>query len=381
MLNNFDMKSILGFFHNKIFNDYALNYFSKKEILLFYFILAFCFFSFQHSDLLHTGGCSFALLNGNFLNFYDAIKETMGGSNYLLTSYIIFAVWNIPIKLLGIINAPTADAGMVLFWYKLLTTVFFIFSVKYFHKILIKSGIDKNNSNLITIVWITSPLLLFSQFIFGQTDIFTMFFLLIGLNYYFDGRMMLFSLFLGLSITFKYFPVFIFIPLLLLVEKRPLQIIKNMIIFFIPIALTVLPYIHIKAFRADVLGFSAASRIMNAQIQIHEKLQLSIYFVLWAIICVYNYLKLVEDKKFFFQYVFYLCSTVFILLFSLILWHPQWLLIITPFIAVTTCLNKKINEFLFLDFVMMYFFIGFTVRFWSAWVDQNLFFWGYGETY
>jgi len=347
--------------------------------IVFYFItLIFCYFFFNQSDLIHTGGSSFTYLNGHIKDFYEVNKDLMGGNNYLPSTYILYAVWNLPLKLLGIVNQATMYVGCVLFWYKLLTTLFLAGTVYFMYKIGGVIGLNKTNSMLLAIIWISSPILFFSQFVFGGCDVFYTFFVLVGLYHYLKKNTRLFILFFGLSFTFKYFPLLIFVPLLLRVEKNPLKILAYSVLSLIPVALEVLFYASSPAFNSGVLGFSALERIYISQISIFPfpNVTIHLFLILWFIICGICYYVVPpaeENKNAFYQTSFYVCLAVSCLTFTLVFWHPQWLLFITPFLAVTTFMNKRIRDFLLFDFLMMIPFVGFTVIFWQMNVDQQMF--------
>lgn len=171
---------------------------NRWDIFFYVIIMIFCFISFQHTDILHTGGASFAYLNGHFSDFYEATQQVpwsnnipttyVGGSNYLPSTYIVFAIWNIPIWLLKLVTVPTQDVGFIFFWYKLLTTLFFASSAIMMFKIGIKIGLSNTYAKLLAIYWVASPILFFSQFIYAQYDIFMMFFVLSGLYFYLQKR-------------------------------------------------------------------------------------------------------------------------------------------------------------------------------------------------
>lgn len=95
----------------KIKSKYQVNFFSKDEIsvfdwLIFLAIGMLCICICLHGDIMHTIGASFTYLNGHILDFYDYNQTvpTIGGLAYLPSTYILFAIWNIPIRLLGIVK-------------------------------------------------------------------------------------------------------------------------------------------------------------------------------------------------------------------------------------------------------------------------------------
>ena len=164
--------------------------------------------------------------------------------------------------------------------------------------------------------------------------------------------------------------------MLVLVEKRFTKIFKNFIILLIPLGVEVLMYLHSTAFRDGVFGFGANQRILTTGLPIENMFNLSVFIVVWCLICATAYFKEVKEENDLYKWAVYIPLVVTSVLFSLIFWHPQWLLLATPFLAITTFTHKKADFFLILDIIMMYFFIAFTVNVFPGNVDQSL--WGLG---
>lgn len=345
---------------------------SWADWIIFFLIAVLCFFTFQQADLLHTGGSSFAYLNGHILDFYDYNVQYMSGNNYLPSTYILFAIWNIPIKLLGLVAVPTMTVSIgVIMWYKLLPTLFYLFSGYWIYKIGMEMGLEYKKSKLCAYAFLTTPIAFFSQFIFGQYDIFTVFFVLIGLYYYVKKANYKFILFFGLAITFKYFALLIFIPLLLLCEKNILKLIRSLICVMLPYIIEVGFYIMSQAFRTGVFGFGAIKYILIASINIGFA-QVSIFIIGWIVLCACAFFKETESDKETIKWALYFSNIVTFLLFGLTMWHPQWLLFAVPFWVLSTFINKKSDIFLLIDILLMLLFIVFTINFWQNGVDQSL---------
>jgi len=341
---------------------------SAWDVLFYGLIAVFCFFSFNHPDILHAGGSSFTLLKGHLADFYEANAGSLPGGNYLISTYILFALWNLPVYLLKIVREATMNVGYVVFWYKALTTLFFMASAVVMYRIGRATGLSEKNSKILTAFWISSPLLFFSQFIFGQHDIITVFFTLLGTFYYLKKNRALFVLFFGISMTFKYFPFFVFVPLLLLAEKKPLALMRDTALFLLPIALVYLPYANSGQFISNVAGFNVLDRAFSAGFQLESEIKISVFTIAWIIICSAAYLKKPENAPEFSEWSMYLSMASSSLFFALIFWHPQWL----PFLAITTFRSKKPGFYMLLDFLVMIPFIVFTVNFWAMSVDQSL---------
>lgn len=314
---------------------------------------------------MHTGGSSFAYLSGHIWDFYEVNLRSIGGNNYLPSTYILYTIWNAPLKIMNVISGPTFDVGYIIFWYKLLPVVFLFGSAIIIYKIGVLLGLNNHNAFILTAFWLTSPILIFSQFIFGQYDIFTVFFALLGYLFYLKRKLNWFIFFFAISLTFKYFPIFIFIPLLLLIEKRVSKILAAVLLVMIPVGLEVLPYLPSEAFINGIFGFKAAQHVSKGGTG-------KLFIGLWLLFCGYIYLKRIRNDNEFQQATLYIPMAVLSALFSLIIWNPQWLLWVTPFLALTSFFNRNRKIYMILDIIMMLFFVAFTVNNWPGWVDQSL---------
>ncbi len=346
--------------------------FNTADVVFYGIITLFCYFVFQHPDILHTGRSSYTVFRGHIFDFYDENAKFVHGSNYLISTYILYAIWNAPLYIFKIIKNPYIDAGYVVFWYKALPALFFAASAFVMYKIGRITGLSSKYSKLLVVFWVSSPLLFFSQFIFGQYDIFTVFFMLLGIYHYLKKNTGLFVLFFGISMTFKYFPFFIFVPLLLLNEKRPLYIVRNMFLLLVPVILEILPYINSAPFKTYVLGFDALQRTYSAGLRLEYDVNISLLVVGWFFMSALAYWKEAVNREEFIQWAFYFSMFSSSYLFAVMLWHPQWLIFATPFLVLTTIMYRRARFFIYLDLVMMLFFVLFTVNFWRGGVDQSL---------
>lgn len=343
------------------------------DYVIFAILAVVCFFSFQHGDILHTAGSSFGYLNGHFFDFYEYNSQFHIYDSYMPSSYMMFAVWNIPLKLLGIVTQPTMNVPLVaLMWYKLFPTTLYMISGYIIYKICMEIGMGSKKSKICTYAFYTTPIAFFSQFIFGQYDIFTLFFMLLGIYYYFKGKNNLFILFFAFSIPFKYFSLLVFLPLLLLKEKNVWKVIRSCILVAIPYIVEILIYLPSDIFRDYVFGFGPSGYIFTAVIDTGY-FKISWVFLVFALVCAWAYFQKVNGKTEWAQWAFFLCTLVMFACFGLSMWHPQWLLMGMPFFVISAFMHKDTKIFMILDILIMVFFVLFTVNFWDDRVDQFLF--------
>lgn len=355
---------------------YSKTELNKIDWALFVLLAVICYFLMQHGDILHTGGSSFALLKGHILDFYDYNQAYFGANNYMISTYILFALWNIPLKLMGICDPPSIDVPFwVVMWYKALPTIFYVSSGIIIYNIGKKIKKLQGKAKLVMYVFFTTPVAFFSQFVFGQYDVFTVFFMLLGLYFYLFNRnnnLIVFSLLFGVAGTFKYFAFLFFLPLLLLKEKRINKIIKNCVVAIVPIIIVVMPFIGSVAFKSGVGGFEATQYIFGTAI---ERYLGKIYLVplAWIATCVWAYLKQIDEESEIFQWSIYYCNIVILLAFGFSVWHPQWLMLAAPFMAFSLFTSERKDVLCILDILYMIAFTIFVVNNWSNNVDQHLF--------
>lgn len=350
----------------------------KIDYIIFAFLAVVCFLTFQQGDIMHTAGCSYGYLQGHFLDFYewDAYEYNMWAS-YMPSTYLVFAVWNIPLKLLGIVTCPERFASnvWVLMWYKLLPVSLYLISGYLVYKIASVIGMGTKKSKICAYVFLTTPIGFFSQFLFGQYDIFTVFLILLGIYYYMKDNRRLFVLFFALSLPFKYYSLLIFVPMLLLKEKNFFKILRDMVCVTWCYVLEFAVYFHSPLFRQYVLGFGPTGYVYQAGIDTGAA-HLSLVMMLFCLICAWAYFTNPKTRSELSQWTFYFGSLVIAVIFGLSQWHPQWLLFAVPFWVISSLLHRDTKIFMVLDIFMMLVFTVYTVNIWPDHVDQELFSWG-----
>ena len=334
------MKKIKEYFREVTIVDY----------IIAVIIMVFCFFSYQHADVLHTGGSSFAYLNGHFWDFYDYNAKYLKVNNYMPTTYLFFALWNIPIKLLGLVTVPTKHVGIIVrLWYKLFTTIIYIGTAFIIEKICSELNLNTRSAKLTAFLFFTNPIALYSQFIFSQYDIITTFFLLLGLYFWLKDDDYKFIASFAIALTCKYFSLLFFVPLLLIKEKNILKILHKLLLVCSLFIVETIIYLHSSAFINGVFGFKAASYIFELSLDLGYT-KISVVLLLYAIICGYCYFVEIPDESQS-KVAIWILNLVTFIAFGLSFWHPQWLLMAVPFWVLGTVFAKNKEFYLFLDIV------------------------------
>lgn len=331
-------------------------------------IVGVLFFS-QLWDLSHTVTSSFAYLNGHLIDFYEYNKEKVGGNDYLATVYIIFAIWMLPLHLLGISSSGNLSPGIEissieLIWAKLALLTAFGLSVLVFQKI--SKIVFMNQATKVhatTIAYASSPFAFFAIGIFNQYDIFGVLFTLLGLLALLRGKTAQFSLFIGIAFTFKFFVGVIALPLLLyFVPRWKARIKYGFVMSLIPL-LSTLPYLSSEAFRngaLDILGKESSFGPVAVFVVV-----LYCGLLIWAD----RSDKRLENRN---KALVLLPLASYALLFNSVSWHPQWLVVITPFLALAIGYIRNALVFVFAETTAFVAFIWFVVNVYKGNVDGEM---------
>ncbi|HJB89259.1 MAG TPA: DUF2029 domain-containing protein, partial [Candidatus Blautia excrementigallinarum] len=220
-------KTAPGFFARTASEWKGMRFFCGNELcrldwIISVLILAFLFVTCVHSDVKLTGNRSF-LMYEHFADFYQASYEQSGGywANYLPSTFIAYAIWNLPLYLTGHVpEAILTNSFVNMMWYKLLPVILYFVTAQLMYLIGKEMGFGEKKSLLCKFAFLIFPMGVFSQFIFSQYDIFTVFFMVMGFWLYLRGKLWKTALMFGIAATFKYHAVLYFLALILLKEKK-----------------------------------------------------------------------------------------------------------------------------------------------------------------
>ena len=335
------------------------------DIIIFFLFVLICFISFLQNDIPHTTVSSFAYLNGHFDDLYDFLKSDnvpcINGNNYMPTTYIIYAIFMLPLMLLGY-QFKMCDWDMTLFLIvKGIPYIFYFASAYLLYQIGKGIGFSPAKSKILALLFITNPLAFHSQFIFGQYDIFTVFFMLIGILGYVRKNVAVFLLSFMVAITCKYFALLVFVPLLLLRYKKLWQIILGLAVVFALFGTEYYYYKDSPAFMSGVFNFGAFQRAFVGQLKVSNPygldLAINFFIVLFGVVCALAYFIKPKDQKNEYEWMAFLALAGLVSILSNIYWHPQWLLILAPFMSLVVMMHNNQKRFLIIDVAIFVVFI------------------------
>lgn len=208
--------------------------------------------------------------------------------------------------------------------------------------------------NIALILWLFNPLTLYSTFAMGVFDIIPVFFTLLTLYLVKKKKYSLSALSLGFGIAFKMYPVFLLPFIVFKSGPTLLKRLKTIVIAFLPVILTNLPYIFSSAYRFMVFSPKSQKMLyMQWMLSGAEGIYpfILILFILYLISQSHKF-KVPHFSSYFFIF--------FLLLFSVTHYHPQWFIWISPFVIIELINFKFKESWLYLCLFLIYVFIVFT---------------------
>lgn len=356
------------------------------DYTLFLLIAIFCALVFQQFDLIHTAACSYGFSNGHFLDFYDYVGSFEIWASYMPSIYLLFGIWNLPMRILGLATVPNLQLGIVpLMWAKILPCLAYLGCGYLTYQICLAIGMSGKRAKLCMYAMLTCPIGIYGQFIFGQYDSFVLFLSLLAIYFYLKENGLGFVLCFGIAMTFKYTALLLFLPLLFLKEKNVWKIVAACILVCIPFALEYLIYHNSPMFQSWVFGMGGydgpSTYVFQTGLSIGYVLsgldyQINLILFVFACVCAWAYFTDIKGKVELAQWAFFLCCLSMFAIFGLCKYHPQWLVLAVPFWVISAFLNRKTKIFMIIDIIFMLFFVAFHVQIIPNNVDQAMFNYG-----
>lgn len=292
-----------------------------------------------------------AIFSGRIGDFYDICYErvsiykerNISGTHFATYDIVMNAllgIWGIPLYLwCALKGVPEVlwNTSCMLYG-KAIYIPALILSVYLIYKICRELEIDKNRSEWASFLFCSSLLVVTDVCIIGQSDILAIPFILAGIFFYLKNDMRKFLFFFMLAITFKMFALFIFIPLLLLKEKRIIRIVGSILVVYslsffanLPYALKDTPAIAEKErFAKEKFTMLLAEKIplMDGNVPV--------LVVALGLLCAYCYLKHINNEKEIQEYTIFIALASMCVVFLSFPSLPYWYLHLAPYFAIAT---------------------------------------------
>jgi len=294
----------------------------------------------QSSDLLQC------LFSGKIFHFYDYILGSTSGANfsnpgepnvasYNILLYITMAILALPLYLLNLLFRFNNYDVLLNVWGRILFIGLSVFCAQLMTRLARKFTDDPAKAKWTGYFFLSSPLFFYCVIIQNQYDMLAVLITVLALFFYFDKKYYKFSALMSLAVCYKIFPLLVFIPLILLAEKRLGKLFQYISLAVAPYLVTTLVYrIFDPGYQASQAlmvksGYDFFSWVIKAQIGGGAS-NISIFMVVLILICVIAYYIKPKPADFPAS-AFTLCAASYGSFFIFIEWHPQWFIIILPF--------------------------------------------------
>ena len=317
------------------------------------FVAAILLYS-QGKDLLHIVYYSKMFINtlihGQALDFYT-LSETPSHTwaTYSPFVYLIFGISYLPFQLIEAIFGITFSIPMQLLTGKVVIACWLGACTILLGRLIRLLGLGIQHTRWGVYLFLTSPIAVFCSVLFGQIDIISIAFTLAALVFFSRKQYWAFVAFMAPAICFKWFGLFLVIPLILLVEKRIGHAIGYIACSISGVLVTWLiyghnqGYINSQAAAEGAYGFKARLFVGNFFGQM-----ISLSMLCFILVCVACYIIRYDHSNL----GIYLSTIPLIIYGSLLLFyypHPQWFILLVPYLILMALQARSIRIPLLVD--------------------------------
>jgi hypothetical protein len=352
----------------------------QRDILYVVVLCAFFYFLSGHDDLLETSNHAWLLLgcirDGQFFHFYEVVMAHqnalyyVNNAHYNILCYLLYALWQLPVFLAAQIGHFAVSESFLLFWSKAVGTAAFGACAVLLKKLALTLGFSDPDAHLAALYFVLDPFAFFAALIMGQYDSLCLVFVLASLLAWRQKRMWQFSLWTGAAMVFKFFPLLLFLPLLVLVEKRPLRCLAYTAGAFW-LALPTALLFRGRTGDMDVFNGLMIDRVFAVKLP-GGILDVPAYLLLYALLLAACYLYRPGGEEALARWMPWLGLAVYGGLFLFVSWHPQWLILAVPFAVLTTFQQRQRMPWLYLEGVWFFGFWAVINKLFPAQLESNL---------
>lgn len=321
---------------------------TRNRKYLWYLILAIStllFLSHTYGDILLTTrhGINFwnILFKGQIIHFYSYDLLQLQAV-YSFPVYVVFALWNFPLWILEyFFKIDVMNIVYCLIWSKIMLLIFLLISTMTMKKICIELGMKKEVGNWCLLFYMSSSFIFSSLFVISQYDIIALSFMLIGVLFYLKGKFSKFIFWFMIAISFKFFALLVYIPLVLLFEKRIIRILKYLVEGISFTLLFSLIFMFDSASKQSGAFMLDAIKLFSNYILQLSIGNTSLFYLLTIILFIYSYYKETKNIEELRNYCVYLSFVVFGIFFACVRTNPYWAIFLTPFTALLIFQNPN----------------------------------------
>lgn len=352
-------------------------------------ICALAAVTFLYGDVKATFEHSFNFLDAVFAgrpqDFYQiAIGNSTFGhpAVYDVPIYAVFGIWNFPTYLLyRLADFNYLDSTPAQLWLKLMLILFALVAARLMMSIAKQLGMSVARSKWVAFYFLSSMSLFVPIFVIAQYDIISVTFMLAGVRAYLKGQTRAFLLWFLAANTLKLFGLFIFIPLILLREKRLPRVFGQLFVGVLGLLLCRLLYRGNVDFQASTGGFTELmlDRLRTAGFAWQSSIPVPLFVVFLVGLAIFAYAKRPKSERELQAFAIYLSLAAFLVFCAIVPLNPYWIALVAPFSILIIFANPRhltLNSLLELSIgtslFLIYMFVGFSM--YNAGIFRDLLF-------
>lgn len=291
---------------------------------------------------------------GGLRNFYEYsyfmeqyYKENgIGGAfaaYYDFPVFILFGIWGFPLWIVcQIFHLEETSTFTTMLYGKTILLIALIVSAFIIYKICKNIEVSESQANWASFLFLSSAVIFAEVGLIGQLDVMGFPFILLGIYFFQERCNWKFVLMFMIASSFKQFPFFIFVPLLLLIEKNILKIglesavvlaFSKIIGLFFP---TGTMAIQVK----QEFGERSLERLLGVKLPLYNDTVPAIV-VVFGIICVYCYLKNIQAQRELEEHSIYIPLIAMTVLLCGFDSDPYWFVHLAPYVAIMLVYNSS----------------------------------------
>ena len=305
---------------------------------------------FLYGDVRATFEHSFNFLDsvrqGRVGDFYQiAIEHTSTGhpAVYDIPLYLLFGLWNLPTYIIYRITCfQYLLSTPAQLWLKTMMVLAAILAAKVLVDIARDLGVSRQRSKWVAFYFLSSMTLFVPVFVIVQYDIIMIVFILLGLRAYLRGRLGRFLLWFAIANTFKLFAIFVFVPLLLLREKRLRVVALQFGVGLIGLVACRAIYHGNVAYKASTGGFMSSMLQRLTAVGIPWMGSTIPVFVVFMVgIVIFAYLRRPQGTKALAADAVYICMGIYLVFATVVPLNPYWAVMVSPFAVLIIFVNPR----------------------------------------
>lgn len=328
-----------------------------KQILIIGILIRLLIMPFFYHPDIKTYNFQASFLRKQVFNIYDYLAEKKSELPFKeefvyfpLTYYVLGTYQFLISPILGpdfdkwLFNASAenvSDIGVYKYLFFLKLPYLFLDLLIGF--LLMKFFVDLQNKKKIFTIWLLNPFSVYLIYVFSNVDIFVVLTTVLSLLFVKRNQYIWGALLLGIGAGFKAYPLLL-LPLLIFNCKLLKDKILSILVCFGVFALIIGPFLNSKAFQSAALVSGLTTRLFIPQINLGFSEMILIPVLLLGVYYSYYFLK---EKKNYEDLNIGILS-IFLIVFSFIHFHIQWLLWVMPFIVMSFLNNKSSGIFIVL---------------------------------